>query len=597
VIDTSRWKDYRMSKPERAYLDAYLEHLKKNTDPDLPDDEFFAKFCISQILKPHDLDIDQIQSGYTDGPLDGGVDGIYAFVQGKLITDEEAPLQCAEFQGMKLSLHCIQATRSSGFTKEHIRKLEDFSKDLLDDRNNVNAKPKTYNVDIRGAMDRFRNWYAALKMSFPTLGITFHIASKGDGVHPEVSARADQLKAVVKGFYFCDCEVLFYTAKSLLELTKKSRRDPVELKLKEKLESDHWGSAYACLVTMPDYINFISTPSGELREYVLEPNVRGYLGQKGVNADIRNTLIGGSEKEEFWWLNNGITITASKITPGAKSLILENARVVNGLQTSREIYYYSQFKPSAARVDERHILVKVIEASRPVARNITSTTNNQTKVDLMYLLTTTDDIHDMIESAFPKFGFFYERVKNQYYDNDKIERAKIVTLDYLTRALIAILMQRPEQARGSPTQFVKKNYSKVFNRTSKPEVFGNAVRVMKIVDDFVSSRVEAKTERANIRYHLAYYAVCSLLRKSAIQRAMLANLNPDDVAGKVLDVSLARVRQIYSETITARGLVPDVIAKGPDFIGVLKKELEVAYPSKRRKEQEPDLFSGISSLT
>jgi hypothetical protein len=268
---------------------------------------------------------------------------------------------------------------------------------------------------------------------------------------------------------------------------------------------------------MPNYINFISTPNGELREYVLEPNVRGYLGSKGVNTEIRKTLISGSEKEEFWWLNNGITITASKITPGAKSLILENARVVNGLQTSREIYYYSQFKSNEARIDERHILVKVIEAEKQVARNITSTTNNQTKVDSMYLKTTTDEIHGMIESAFPKFGFYYERVKNQYYDNDKIDRSKIVTLDYLTRALIAILMQRPEQAKGSPTQFVKKNYSKVFSHSSKPEVFGNVVRIMKIVDEFIVSRIEARTDRANIRYHLAFDAVCSVLRKSSIQ--------------------------------------------------------------------------------
>lgn len=572
-----------MTNPERDYLDAYLEHLKKNTDPDLPDDEFFAKFCIAQILKPHDIDIDEIQGGYTDGPSDGGVDGLYSFIQGKLITDEEDAAHYSEFQGLKLSLHIIQATRSGGFSKEHIRKLEDFSKDLLNEGNDVNAKPNAYGADIRGIVERFRTWYSSLKMSFPSLSITFHIASKGEAVHPDVLARAEQLKTIVKGFYFCDCDVKFYTAKSLFELTKKSRRDPVELKLKEKLESDHWGSAYVCLVTMPDYINFISTPNGDLREYVLEPNVRGYLGSKGVNSDIRKTLIDGSEGQEFWWLNNGITITASKITPRAKSLILENARVVNGLQTSREIYYYSQHKATAARFDERHILAKVIEADTPIARNITSTTNNQTKVDSMYLWTTNDDIHDMIESAFPKFGFHYERVKNQYYDNDKMERSRIVTLDYLTRALIAILMQRPEQARGSPTQFVKKNYSKVFSRTSKPEVFGNVVRVMKIVDAFVSARVESKTERANIRYHLAFDAVCSSLRKSAIQRGMIVSLKPDETIQRVLDESLERVRRVYSETIVKKNLVPDVVAKGPDFVGALKRELEARFPQKKKQ--------------
>jgi len=581
MVDTSRWKDFQMSGIERDYLNAFLESFKKNTDPESPDDEFFAKFCIGQILKAHDLDIDEIENGFTDGKLDGGVDGLYFFIQGKPINEEDDPADFAEFQGLKLSLHLVQATRSSGFNKDHIRKLEDFSKDLLDDRNDINAKAGIYSEDVRTAIGRFRTWYAAFKMSFPTLSITFHIASKGDGVHPDVKARADDLKAQVKELYFCDCDVLFYPAKTLFELTKKSRRDPVELKLTEKLESDHWGSAYVCLVTMPNYINFISTPNGELREYVLEPNVRGYLGSQGVNKEIRETLISGSEKQEFWWRNNGITITASRITPGAKSLVLENARVVNGLQTSREIYFYSQFKPTAARADERHILVKVIEAEKQVARNITSTTNNQTKVDSMYLKTTTDDIHDLIESAFPKFGFYYERVKNQYYDNHSVERSKIVTLDYLTRALIAILMQRPEQAKGSPTQFVRKNYSKVFSHSSKPEVFGNVVRVMKIVDEFIGSRVPLKTDRANIRYHLAFDAVCSVLKKSSIQRGMIVGLKPNESLQKVLPESLERVNRIYVETIKTKALVPDVVAKGPDFIGALKRELEIRFPPKR----------------
>jgi hypothetical protein len=163
-------------------------------------------------------------------------------------------------------------------------------------------------------------------------------------------------------------------------------------------------------------------------------------------------------------------------------------------------------------------------------------------------------------------------------------------LDYLTRALIAILMQRPEQARGSPKQFVKKHYTKVFSHTSKPEVFGNAVRIMKIVDEFVATRVEAKTERANIRYHLAFDAVCSALKKSAIQRGMLINLKPDEAIQKVLDESLQRVRRIYSATI-AKGLVPDVVAKGPDFIGALKKELEAKFPLRKSKDRQGTLLT------
>ncbi len=430
-------------------------------------------------------------------------------------------------------------------------------------------------------------------MKLPSLSIYFHIASKGDEVHPDVATRAEGLRGLVKSLYHCECSVNFYNAKTLLELAKKSRRHPVELKFTKQLASDQWGNAFVCLVRLKDYIKLITTPTGELRDYVLEPNVRGYLGQKGVNAEILTTLLTGSKVQEFWWLNNGVTITSSQITPGISSLLLKDARVVNGLQTSREIYHYSQQKSKAATADQRHILVKVIEADSKAARNITQTTNNQTKIDPIYLRTTIDDIHDRIEAALPTFGFYYERVKNQYYDDDKVPRSKIVTLDYLTRALVAILMQKPEQARGSPGQFVQRHYKKIFSHSSKPEVFGRTVQLMKCVDDFVASRIEAKTDRANLKYYLALDAICTVTRRNSVHRSALANLKLEKVTPEILEASLLRVQRIYEE-LRAKGIVPDLVAKGGDFAAELKKQLEERFPPKNNR-REPLLWGEAAS--
>jgi hypothetical protein len=592
MIDASPWKEYCMSGPERDYLDRYLSGLKEKTDPSSPDDTFFARFCIAQILKPKDLDIDQLSIGYTDGPLDGGVDAIYFFVAGRMVTDEWEPSEVADYEELAMGLHLIQATRSPSFSTEQIRKLEDFSKDLLDTRNDVDAKARQYNDDVRTAIRRFRTWWQALNMKLPSLSIHFHIASKADTVHPDVALRGEALKQTVKTFFPCDTQVHFLNAKTLLEMAKKSRRDPVELKFTKHLGSDQWGNAFVCLVQMCDYIKLITTPTGELRDYVLEPNVRGYLGHKGVNAEIRNTLsAGSSKKEEFWWLNNGVTITASKITPQISSLVLKDARVVNGLQTSREIYHYSLNKARAAKSDERHILVKVVEADKKSSRNITKTTNNQTRVEELYLRTTTDDIHDMIEAAMPDFGYYYERVKNQYYDDDK-ERSKIVTLDYLTRSLVAILMQHPEQARGSPKQFVQRHYNKIFNPRSKPEVFGHTVKLMKLVDQFVESRVEGKTHRANLKYYVGLDAICSVSKKSSIRPSTIVALKLEKLTPAVLEGSLMRVKRIYDDLL-AKGIVPDLVAKGGDFIAELKKDLEGRFPPKHGKGQPPPMWSAM----
>jgi len=568
-----------MSQVERDYLDSYLADRKSKTDPNSKDDVFFVRFCISQILKPKDLDVDEQAAGYTGGDHDGGIDAIYFLVAGKLINEDSDPDEFKDYEGSVMSLHIIQATRSPHFTEEQIRKFEDTCKDLLDLTKDVDAKPDKYNLDVRNAFRLFREWWKALKMKLPTLSIIFHVATKGDEVHKNVEDRAAGLKSAITSLYTCQCEVIYYNSKQLLEMAKKSRRDPVELKFVTQLASDHWGKAFVCLVKLTDYINLLTTASGERREYILEPNVRAYLGSKGVNADIHGTLNSKSKTDEFWWLNNGVTITASKITPDIRSLVLTDARIVNGLQTSREIYNYFQ-QHKAAKTDERHILVKVLEADTKAARRITHTTNNQTKIDPIYLRTTIDEIHDRIEMALPSFGLNYERVKNQYGDNDNISKDSIITLGYLNRALIAIFLQEPQQARGGPKKYVERYYKKIYSEGSKPEFFGHTLQLMKKVDEFVEANVPIRNDQTNLKYYVALDVTCSVARKSHMQRAVIANMKMDRVTDELLHKSLSRVQKIYGDLIKELDEEPDVVAKGSELTQRLKEKLRKAYPPK-----------------
>jgi hypothetical protein len=65
---------------------------------------------------------------------------------------------------------------------------------------------------------------------------------------------------------------------------------------------------------------------------------------------------------------------------------------------------------------------------------------------------------------------------------------------------------------------------------------------------------------------------------------MLISIKPDESIGKVLDESLDRVKRLYQETIQLKKLVPDVVAKGPDFVGALKQELEAKYPPRNKTQ-------------
>ena len=159
---------------------------------------------------------------------------------------------------------------------------------------------------------------------------------------------------------------------------------------------------------------------------MFEANVRDYQGRTQVNDAIQASLQ-DKATEDFWWLNNGISILATKASLGGKTLTMEDPQIVNGLQTSREIYNYC--KGSDETNDERKILVRVMVPTEEESRDrIIKATNSQTVV-LLSSLRATDKIHRDIEEYLRPRGLFYDRRKN-YYRNEGKPRNKIVGIPY-----------------------------------------------------------------------------------------------------------------------------------------------------------------------
>lgn len=68
-------------------------------------------------------------------------------------------------------------------------------------------------------------------------------------------------------------------------------------------------------------------------------NIRGYLGETGINDSISNTIK--KEPDNFWYYNNGMTIVcdlARKEQQGGEDfVIIEGAQIINGQQTTIEL--------------------------------------------------------------------------------------------------------------------------------------------------------------------------------------------------------------------------------------------------------------------
>jgi hypothetical protein len=307
---------------------------------------------------------------------------------------------------------------------------------------------------------------------------------------------------------------------------------------------------------------------------MLEPNVRDYQGKRNpVNAQIRETLNDKSAKEEFWWLNNGITILGEKCSISGNRLSVTTPEIVNGLQTSHEIFAVFGVSPW---VDTRNVLVRIILPTEEQSRNrIIKATNSQTPVDTLSLRAT-DRIHLDIEDRLKAYGLYYDRRKGEYR---RLRKAisKIVSVRQLAQACMAILLQRPNDARARPSTVLKNDtqYSVLFDESNNRDLYAACILLDRQVDAFLS-RIGLRHEvRRDIRYYVDMAVSCELTGRAkptalqlaaAVQKCVLPI--PEDLLVTIKDEVI-----IIYETLGA----DDNVAKGTKLRSILLEAIEKRF--------------------
>ncbi len=336
-------------------------------------------------------------------------------------------------------------------------------------------------------------------------------------------------------------------------------------------------NGWVFLVPLTEYFKLITDDYKELRRIIFEANVRDYQGGNSVNEDIQETLTEPEEEEDFWWLNNGITIIASKVSLAGKTVAMEDINIVNGLQTSTEIYKH--FRDLDNLADARRVLVKVIVPSSQSSRDrIIKATNNQTTLAIASLRAT-DLVQRNIEDYFRTRGLFYDRRKN-YYKNQGRPKSVIVSIPYLAQAIMAIILHEPDNSRARPSTLLKKDedYTRVFDPKWPLPVFYACAEYMRKVDVFVRNEApdEVRNEANNVRFHLAMFAAVVKANSKAVNVSQTNSQSFSEIDSEFLDSSLKHVWNIFCELRDSpefRGDA-DKVAKSPDFLAKLVNELD-----------------------
>ena len=559
-----------MSKNAQILLENLIEQEFLNNDNYSSISDYFEFFSASQILKNQGLSDDEVDNGIVGKGLDGGCDSIYLFLNNLLITPDVVEHISAPKDSI-LEMIIIQSKKTTSFGEDAVMKWKTISGNLLDLSKTTTDFTARYNADVLEAFTTFRDTYTRLITSRVKLKFRFYYATLASELHPNVIKQAEELKETIKGLFpNAVVEVTFVDSDALFDMYNAVIENRVNLKFADIPISPNQKN-YIALVDLKSYFNFIVNDEGDVRKSFFDSNVRDYQGKNNVNSSISETLH-RADDNDFWWLNNGVTVLAAEATlVNNRELQIVNPEIVNGLQTSMEIYSYFSENREALESEKRSILLRIIVPDNEESRDqIIFATNNQTNIPKA-TLRVTDPIHLQIEMYFKSRGLFYDRRKN-YYKNQGRKPAEIVGVSFLAQCLITIFLKKPDYARARPSTLLndEKTYNELYEKNNDLEVFYRVALLGKKIQKNVRSGSDySSAEKSDILYYVLYAVIADVLGKKNITPADIKNLDMDSVTDTLIEDIRNRVYEIYKQH-GGNGRV----AKSAEFIQYIDNMLE-----------------------
>lgn len=262
--------------------------------------------------------------------------------------------------------------------------------------------------------------------------------------------------------------------------------------------------AYIGILPAAELIKLLRDESGEIRAGIFEDNVRLDLGsQNPVNARISDTLA-SSERTYFPFLNNGLTIVATKMSSISDRFTISGYQVVNGGQTSHQLIRWAgseEIRSSPELLDDVWVPVKIVSSDDPGVRSSIAVATNLQSPIAASDIQASSEIAKNVEEFFGHSGsdgLRYERQNRG--DALDFPRTRVVTTSDLNRAVASALFGESARAISAPKDLESKDS---FVWGDYPiESFYYAARILYRVDRHFARKSEDSPLRA-AKYHIA----------------------------------------------------------------------------------------------
>lgn len=511
---------------------------------------FFEFFATSQVLKNYGLSDEEIDNGITGGGNDGGCDSLFIFLNDEIITPDQVDSLTAS-KGSTLSFSIIQSKNELGFGEDAVMKWKTISENLLDSGKSLTDFSERYTEAVIEQFKLFRDSFTKLIRSQIKIVFDFYYVALAHEVHPNTDQQAKELENKIKKMYpSSTVSVKFITADKLLELYQTDPETSTHLELVAQPIALGRNEQFVALVNIGKYYRFITDENNVLRKSYFEANVRDYQGSNSVNNCIADTLITNTTGEDFWWLNNGVTILSEKIQPiTSTELELLNPEIVNGLQTSTEIYRFFTNYPERIADETRNLLVRIITPSSEESRDtIIFATNNQTNIPKSSLRVT-DPIHLQIELYFKTRGLYYDRRKN-YYKNQNKKATEIVSVSFLAQCLISVVLRKPDYARARPSTLLTDDntYNALYNGNNDLSAYFKCAYIGKKVQKQLKSNTDlTSAEKSDLLFYVVYAVFAKAVEKKSIGFRELKAFDTNSVSDELIANLIDDIYKKYKE--------------------------------------------------
>lgn len=437
-------------------LDESLNHLS--------DSEIFEAYTIYSVL-----------SGQLGNPVDPlrahlkghefGLDGVAIVIQGDLATDtDEAAALLEDTKNPEVEFVFFQSKTGTGYDYGDISKLFDgvtsfFSGGLAGESEQLDDLMDVKDLIYRTAVTR-RN--PGLRIYYASTG-SYKKPARIEKLIRDETAKLRELSIfdntrIVVEMLGADQLQAFYRSATRSAQTKIEFPRQVPLPKNPKVQQGYIGFIEAKeLVKMASVFDEEGNVVG-INRYVFFDNVRDYNEGSRLNQKIAGT-IEKHEGPDFVFRNNGVTVIAKSILQTAEEFRIEDYQIVNGCQTTNILF------ENRENIDDVYVPFRLIGSTDDeFISSIIVGTNSQNQIkeeQFLALLPFVKNLEEYARSIEGPLQVFIERRENQY-QRETLERARIMPLPVLMKAVSATLLAQPNRSARDYKRIFKENSKVIF---------------------------------------------------------------------------------------------------------------------------------------